>query len=136
MRLTSLALLLAFALPLRASAQSGPEHAPQTPSQGAAHAVETAGPGAPAETGGNKDIIMPHITDAHHMEIPWFNSHFAKEVELPRWEPIHIGRFAIDLSPTKHVVMLLVAATLCCIILISAARSHRRSHAAGGAPRG
>ena len=136
MRLAQLTLLLALALPIRASAQSTPEHAPQTPAQGAAHAIETAGPGAPAESGSGGDIIMPHITDSRHMEIPWFNSHFAKVVDLPHWEPIHIGRFAIDLSPTKHVVMLLVAATLCCLVLITAAQSHRRSHAAGGAPRG
>ncbi len=140
MRHTLLAALVALALPFGVHAQAQHEPQPaasQTPAEGAAHAIETAGPGAPAETAaGGGDIIMPHITDSHHMEIPWFNSHFAKEVNLPQWEPIHIGPLTLDLSPTKHVVMLLVAATLCCIILIGAARSHRRSHAAGGAPRG
>ena len=135
MRLGFFALFLAAALPLQARAQG--EHAPQTPQEGAARAVETAGPGGSGETAaGGGDIIMPHITDSHHMEIPWFNSHFAKVVELPRWEPIHIGGFALDLSPTKHVVMLLIAATICCVVLITAARKHRRYSSAGGAPRG
>ena len=83
-----------------------------------------------------QDIITPHITDSHHLEYPCFKPGFACEVELPHWAPIHIGNFAIDISPTKHVVMLLVAATLCLITLLWAARSHARQHAAGTAPRG
>ena len=135
MKIALSALLFAMALPLQASAQHEP--ASPTPAQGAARAIETAGPGAPGETAaGGGDIIMPHITDARHMEIPWFNSHFAKVIELPHWEPIHIGGLTLDLSPTKHVVMLLVAATLCCLVLITAARRHRRYATAGGAPRG
>jgi F-type H+-transporting ATPase subunit a len=39
---------------------------------------------------------------------------------------VQIGSVAVDLSPTKHVVMLLIAALLCCIVLIGAARSHVR----------
>ncbi len=135
MRAASFALLLGITLPFAALAQHEP--APQTPAEGAARAIETAGPGAPAEiAGGRKDIIMPHIMDSHHIEIPWFNSHFAKEIALPQWEPLHIGGVSIDLSPTKHVVMLLVAATICCVVLITAARRHRRYSTAGGAPRG
>ena len=134
MRPTLFALLVAAVLPLCAIAQ---EPGRPSPAEGAAHAIETAGPGAPAEqAGGGGDIIMPHITDSHHLEIPWFNSHFAKAIELPQWPPIHLGPLTIDLSPTKHVVMLLVAATLCCIVLITAARKHRRYATAGGAPRG
>ena len=56
------------------------------------------------------------------------------EVALPRWAPIHIGSLELDLSPTKHVVMLLLAASLACLILIGAARAHaRHTHAAGHA---
>jgi F-type H+-transporting ATPase subunit a len=47
-----------------------------------------------------------------------------------------VGGVAIDLSPTKHVVMLLLAAVLCCVILIGAARSHARSTSAAGRPKG
>ena len=83
-----------------------------------------------------QDIITPHITDSHHLEYPCFKTGFACELELPRWNPIHIGNFAIDISPTKHVVMLLIAAAICLITLLWAARSHARQHAAGKAPKG
>ena len=83
-----------------------------------------------------QDIITPHITDSHHLEYPCFKPGFACELELPHWAPIHIGNFSIDISPTKHVVMLLVAATLCLVTLLLAARAHRKQHAASGKPRG
>ena len=135
MRFLLLAALVALAPPPAAGAQHEP--APQTPAAGAAQAVEIAGPGAKApEAGAKRDIIMPHITDSDHLEIPWFNSHFAKEIQLPHWPPIHIGGFELDLSPTKHVVMLFVAAVLCCVVLITAARGQRRQSSAGGAPKG
>jgi F-type H+-transporting ATPase subunit a len=93
------------------------------------------------------DIITPHITDSYELEIPWFNSHFAKEVCLgrhlegghcgPLWDPIgHIGPLAINLSPTKHVVMLLVAALIVTLILTTAARAHRRESQSVGHPKG
>jgi F-type H+-transporting ATPase subunit a len=146
MRLAALGLLVAVvATPALAQHDTGhaPPPAQQAPTQqgqptaqeGMQHAVTTAGhePQTPPAGG---DIIMPHITDSPHFEIPWFNSHFAKVVHLPQWPPLHIGGLTIDLSPTKHVVMLLVAATLCCIVLILAARGHKRHAVAGGAPRG
>src|SRR5688572_28267208 len=83
-----------------------------------------------------QDIITPHITDSHHLEYPCFEEGFACHVELPHWDPIHIGGLTLDLSPTKHVVMLLLAATLCLITLLLAARAHKRQHATGGSSRG
>jgi F-type H+-transporting ATPase subunit a len=82
------------------------------------------------------DIITPHITDSHHLEYPCFKPGFACEVELPHWAPIHIGNFAIDISPTKHVVMLMVAGILCLVTLLLAARAHKRQHTASGKPKG
>jgi F-type H+-transporting ATPase subunit a len=86
----------------------------------------------------NADFITPHITDSYWMERPMLTPPFAKEVCvgrrvsehecLPLWEPVHIGGLTLQLSPTKHVVMMLVAATLCAVILIGAARGHARSH--------
>src|SRR5688500_18506091 len=62
-------------------------------------AQEHAAPAPPAQV----DIITPHITDSYELEVPWFNSHFAKEVCIgrhlegghcgPLWDPVHIGRF-------------------------------------------
>ena len=83
------------------------------------------------------DIITPHITDSHHMECPasW-KIWQARECHLPEWEPIHIGRFALDLSPTKHVVMLWIAALLTFVTLFFAGRGARRYQEAGRAPKG
>jgi len=84
----------------------------------------------------SQDIITPHITDSHHLEYPCFKTGFACEYELPQWAPIHIGNFSIDISPTKHVVMLLIAATLCLVTLLLAARAHKRQHATTGHSKG
>lgn len=84
----------------------------------------------------SQDIITPHITDSHHLEYPCLEPGFACHVELPHWAPIHLGPVTLDLSPTKHVVMLLVAATLCLITLLMAARAHKRQHLTRGQPKG
>jgi len=79
----------------------------------------------------NVDIITPHITDSHHLELPYFG-----EYELPRWAPIHIGGLTIDMSPTKHVVFLLLAALLCIGVMIPAATSNQRQTAHEGHAKG
>ena len=90
----------------------------------------------PAAPEGNKDIIMPHITDAHRIEVPWLNREWGREFELPRWTPVQVGPVAVDLSPTKHVIMMLLAAVLCAVTLITAARSHERHSREIGRPKG
>lgn len=82
------------------------------------------------------DMITPHITDSHHLEIPYWKAPFVIEVELPRWAPMHVGGLAIDLSPTKHVVMLLLAAFLVSLMLILTARAHVRHTRESGHPKG
>ena len=79
----------------------------------------------------NVDIITPHITDSHELELP-----FLGEVQLPRWAPVHVGGLEIDLSPTKHVIMLLLAALLCLGIMIPAALSNERQTAHKGHAKG
>jgi F-type H+-transporting ATPase subunit a len=83
-----------------------------------------------------QDFITPHITDSHSVDYPCFKSGWVCEYNLPRWQPLHIGSFTVDLSPTKHVVMLLIAATLCTAFMLMAARAHRKSEALGKAPKG
>ena len=58
------------------------------------------------------DIITPHITDGHHLELPYWKPPFYKEVHLPEWEPVQLGPVAVDLSPTKHVVFMWLAAII------------------------
>jgi F-type H+-transporting ATPase subunit a len=82
------------------------------------------------------DIILPHISDSDELDVPWPTKGWYKVVHLPHWEPIHIGSFSIDISPTKHVVMMLLAALICCVLLITAARAHARNTREGRAPKG
>lgn len=83
------------------------------------------------------DIVSPHITDSHCLELPGFPRFWEPhEVPLPRWTPVTIGGFVFDFSPTRHVVMLLLASALACIVLISAARSHAKSTSMIGRPKG
>lgn len=92
---------------------------------------------AESEASQNVDIITPHISDSHHMECPasW-KIWQARECSLPRWEPIHIGGLTLDLSPSKHVVMLWIAALLTFVTLWLAGRGARRYQQAGRAPKG
>jgi F-type H+-transporting ATPase subunit a len=77
-------------------------------------------------------MIFEHTSDAHALELP-----FVGHVALPRWEPVHLGRLAIDLSPTKHVVFLLVAALLVWLTMFLAGRALERQRTRGpGAPKG
>jgi F-type H+-transporting ATPase subunit a len=82
------------------------------------------------------DIILPHISDSDEMDVPWLNAAGFKAVHLPHWKPIMIGSFALDLSPTKHVVMMIIAALLSCVVLIGTAKSQTRHTRQGRAPKG
>jgi F-type H+-transporting ATPase subunit a len=78
-----------------------------------------------------KDFVMPHVLNSHEIAIPWPGHGLEKEIELPRWAPIHIGPLTLDLSPTRHVVMLLLSATLCALVLVAAGRGAERARAEG-----
>src|ERR1051325_7710755 len=56
---------------------------------------------------GPADIIMPHLTDSKHVELPCVKGweEWACEVTLPTWN-VRIGSKTIDFGPTKHVVFL------------------------------
>ncbi len=92
-----------------------------------------------------KDFITPHITDSHTLDYPcfshgahWYQSVIpqACELQLPHIAPIHIGRFALDISITRHVVMIWIAAFLCLVTTLLALRAHNRRTREGKAPRG
>ena len=83
-----------------------------------------------------KDFITPHITDSHTLDYPCLNKGFVCEYELPHWQPIHIGNFVLDISPTRHVVMLWIAALLCLVVTLLALRAHKQRTETGRAPRG
>lgn len=104
-------------------------------------------PAPAAATEGPVDIITPHITDSYDMELPYWKPPFAKHVCIgrhlenggcgPLWDDIaHIGPLDVNLSPTKHVVMLLLAAVLTLATLLTGARAHARHHHEMGRPKG
>ncbi len=97
------------------------EHAPA----GEEHAVE----GDHSEEWGT-DAMMHHIVDSRELEFG------PVTIELPRWEPIHVGRFEIDMSPTKHVVFLWIAAALTILTVWFAARRASRTDHGEEAPGG
>jgi len=86
----------------------------------------------------NADFITPHISDAHHIEVPSLSlkGNLTREIDLPQWAPVHIGPLTVDFSPTKHVVMMLLAFTICVVALVGAARSQARHAASGRPPKG
>lgn len=127
---------IALSLLLAAAPAFAQTHAPAPATPAAALTTPQIGVGPAGEhlTGkeaGPVDIITPHIVDSHHLELP-----FAGEVELPRWAPLRIGGLEIDISPTKHVVMLWVAAFLCMAVLIPTAIAHTKHSKRTGSPKG
>ena len=129
MKTSALLLALVFASS-RLGAQEPVAPASTAPAVSAEHQ-------SPCEEYAPDDIVTPHITDSHCLEYPGFPKFWEPhELPLPRWAPIHVGGIDIDLSPTRHVVMLLLAASLACLVLILAARAHKRHTSAIGRPKG
>ena len=83
-----------------------------------------------------EDFVTPHITDAAHLEFPYWKSPFYVEVALPHWEPLHIGSLTVDLSPTKHVVFMLAAALIAGLMLVTAASKSNAQHSNKGRSQG
>jgi F-type H+-transporting ATPase subunit a len=113
-----------FALSLMAVPAFAQEHASEPPT--VAH--KQLGPA---------DIIMPHLTDSKHLEVPCIRNweEWACEVTLPTWNVTVAGR-TVDLGPTKHVVFLLLSAVIVALLLIFTARAHVRHTHAVGRPKG
>ncbi|MDF1501433.1 F0F1 ATP synthase subunit A [Roseisolibacter sp. H3M3-2] len=101
--------------------------------------AEVAAQGHAATPAQAVDIITPHITDAPHFEYPCLSGDYAIltcEGHLPTGWIVPVGSYQLDLSPTKHVLMMLLASALACLVLIGAARAHKRHSHAAGHPKG
>lgn len=92
--------------------------------------------GAKQEAEAKKDYIMPHVLNGRELAYPWPGHGLEREFELPQWAPIHIGGLTLDLSPTKHVVMLWIAGVLLLIVMTAAARGAAKAHAEGRPAKG
>jgi F-type H+-transporting ATPase subunit a len=92
---------------------------------------------AAAEKKASADMIMPHIVDSKHLELPWVKSwkEWNYPVTLPTWN-VHVGGKVIDMGPTKHVVFLALAGLLTCLLVVGLARAHARASQKVGRPTG
>lgn len=77
---------------------------------------------AVASDASNGSWIIEHVTDSHVIEFQPFG-----EIHLPQFPPVHIGGFIIDLSLTKHIVMIWFAMLLLLIFVRAAMRSYRKN---------
>lgn len=67
------------------------------------------------------NVIMHHLLDASEWELPGYTLH------LPHWDPVHLGPLTLDLSPSKHVVLMILAAVITAVTFIAVARIMERS---------
>jgi F-type H+-transporting ATPase subunit a len=93
-------------------------------------ARDAVAPTSQPEASSNQIDIVHHIGNSHELETPFGLVH------LPRWEPIHLGGIAIDLSPTKHLVYMLLAAIIVALVFLLSARSIARAQARGRPAKG
>jgi F-type H+-transporting ATPase subunit a len=77
------------------------------------------------------EMIFHHTGDSHDLEFEPFGT-----IHLPHWQPVHIGSFTVDLSPTKHVVLIILAAVIVYALLRIAAVGVTRAEREGREPRG
>ncbi len=70
----------------------------------------------------NGSWIIGHVADSHTLEFAPFG-----EIHLPHIGPVNILGLPVDLSITKHVVMLWMAGILLLIAMRIAARSYKKS---------
>lgn len=75
-------------------------------------------------------VMMHHIIDADEIEF------FGWTLHLPQWEPIRLGSFEVDMSPSKHTVFLWIATILTLLTVWIAAGRSSRPGQSEEAPRG
>jgi F-type H+-transporting ATPase subunit a len=85
-----------------------------------------------AERGKSAEIdILHHIGNSDEIELP-----FGLVVHLPHWQPVQIGKYAIDLSLTKHAVFMMLAALIVGLTFVLSGRSVQRAQRSGKPPKG
>ena len=147
MTLASVALVLGLALGQHAPAAD--PHAPAAPAAADAHAHEhpaadahVAAPGAHGEAaphgeaaghgGGHQatlpETMMHHVANGSVMELPGFcDGGFKWNCEIDLVKATHggwkfqVGKTTIDMTPSKHVVMMLLSALILTVLLVVAA---------------
>jgi F-type H+-transporting ATPase subunit a len=77
------------------------------------------------------EIVLHHTADAYSIDF-----YPIGKLEWHKWPDIHIGNFAINLTPTKHVVFMVIAAVLVFLVMKLAGMALARQRAGEKAPRG
>ena len=80
--------------------------------------------------------ILEHLSNAHHLELPYWKPPYTRALELPRFPPVHVGGLTLDFSISKHLVFMLFAALIVMAVFLYTSRAVARAHAAGRPPRG
>ena len=68
-------------------------------------------------------MLLHHLLDGSELEFEILGRGFV--IQLPHFDPVHVGGLTIDLSPTKHVVFMFLAALLCLLVFIPIGRAMR-----------
>jgi F-type H+-transporting ATPase subunit a len=77
------------------------------------------------------EIVLHHTADAYSIDF-----YPLGKLEWHKWPDLHLGNFAINLTPTKHVVFLVIAAVLVFLVMKLAGMALARQRAGEKAPRG
>ena len=77
------------------------------------------------------ELVLHHTADAYSIDF-----YPLGHVAWQRWPDLHIGSFAVNLTPTKHVVFLALAAALVFLTMKLAGWALARQRAGERAPRG
>jgi F-type H+-transporting ATPase subunit a len=77
------------------------------------------------------EVVLHHTADAWTIDFYPLGS-----IHLPRWHDIHIGSFALNLSPTKHVYFMVLAAVLVFLTMYVAGRMMKQQRAHEATPKG
>ncbi len=82
--------------------------------------LKTAAANANSAASGN--WIIEHASDSHTLNFLPFG-----EVHIPAFPPIHLFGLSLDMSITKHVIMMWLVAVIVFILMKMVARSYRKS---------
>jgi F-type H+-transporting ATPase subunit a len=77
------------------------------------------------------EIVLHHTADAYSIDF-----YPLGKLEWHKWPDLHLGNFAINLTPTKHVVFMVIAAVLVFLVMKLAGMALARQRAGEKAPRG
>lgn len=83
------------------------------------------------EEKGSAGFILEHILDSDELDFAPFNP-----IPLPKYNPVTLGGYSFDISPTKHTVYLFIVALLLLFTGLIAGKVYRKNTNSMVAPKG